>query len=315
MLPLKAVLVSTGVISMVVVLNFSLPVILDFVTSELPLFWSFALSWLRPPYLYLLINCIIISIVASSKLQPRGGEETLSPSSAKIEAEVREVAAMIDVSKEEEEEKEVVFGYVESPAVKVKEHHLVSPVKSEVSSTVTTGNDVEERESLGDGDDYVISKTMEKSTPIVASSPISSAEKPSFSTRFGHRRAVKGSPEGKAVLKVSKPKRRDTLESTWRTITDGRSMPLTRHLKKSDTFAGASPEKSPVRTVKKSDTFAVSSSPASGSAKMRREPSLSQDELNRRVEAFIKKFNEEMRLQRQDSLNQYNEMVGGRGSQ
>ncbi|GFZ03119.1 cotton fiber [Actinidia rufa] len=146
-------------------------------------------------------------------------------------------------------------------------------------------------------------------------------EKPLVSSRFGHRRPLKASPEGARALRVAKPKRHETFENTWRTITDGRHVPLTRHLKKSDTwehhgrqFNTTSPlDQSPQR-VKKSETFRdrtnfdpATSSPGSG--KLRKEPSLSQDELNRRVEAFIKKFNDEMRLQRQESLNQYVEMI------
>lgn len=126
------------------------------------------------------------------------------------------------------------------------------------------------------------------------------------------------------MLKVSKPKTQDTLESTWKTITEGHSMPSTRHLKKSDTWNSQSHRNnSPLmdrngvppnrKQMKKSETFSERSktpaSPSPGSGNLRKEPSLTNDELNRRVEAFINKFNEEMRLQRQESLRQYQEMI------
>jgi len=121
-------------------------------------------------------------------------------------------------------------------------------------------------------------------------------------------------------LGVSKPKRHDTLEMTWKTITDGRSIPLARHLKKSDTWdtpppPPPAPAPAPSKMTKsesissRRDNEPKSSLSSQGSGKLKKDPSLSQDELNRRVEAFIKNFNEEMRLQRQESLNQYQEMI------
>lgn len=117
---------------------------------------------------------------------------------------------------------------------------------------------------------------------------------------------------------VSKVKKQDTLESTWKTITEGRAMPLARHLKKADTWethGGRHHNQTPEnQKMTKSETFKdrtnnsiLTQSPGSG--KLKKEPSLGQDELNRRVEAFIKKFNEDMRLQRQESLKQYREMI------
>lgn len=96
-------------------------------------------------------------------------------------------------------------------------------------------------------------------------------------------------------LRVARVKRQETLESTWKKITEGRHVPLTRHLNKLDTWQHHNQNRrseSPVQNIKKA-----------------LEPSPSQDELNRRVEAFIKKFNEEMRLQREQSLQQYTEMI------
>lgn len=100
---------------------------------------------------------------------------------------------------------------------------------------------------------------------------------------------------------VAKAKRDETLESTWKAITEGRSMPLSRHMKKSDMWHNRNVTPQPQETF--NDALSVSS------GRLRKEPSLSQDELNRRVEAFIQKFNQEMRLQRQQSLEQYMQMI------
>lgn len=113
---------------------------------------------------------------------------------------------------------------------------------------------------------------------------------------------------------MTNPKRNETLENTWKMITEGKSTPLTKQLyRRSDTFSrgdsGGSDQAKPV--YKKSETFRDRTNyyQSPETAKMRKEPSLGQDELNRRVEAFIKKINEEMKMQRMESLRQYKEIT------
>ncbi|KAB1217200.1 hypothetical protein CJ030_MR4G021121 [Morella rubra] len=318
-LPLKVVLISTGVVSMAVVLKLLVPVVSDFVACEVPSIWSFVLSCLRPPYLYLVINCIIISIVASSKLHQKPDDPqtemqaALQP--AKVPEDVREESVVYGDSI-------VLTGYgYDAANVSVSELQVVDSegVWGQVEKKVT------DEMLIDGGDDAVLSRStwtegLERKDSLEVLYSNNENEKPPVSARFAHRRPLKASPEAGKALGVSKPKRQETLENTWKTITEGRSMPLTRHLKKSDTWDSQvrrnqqpMDENTPPK-MKKTETFSDRSAnssltPSPGSGRLRKEPSLGQDELNRRVEAFIKKFNEEMRLQRQESLNQYHEMI------
>ncbi|CAM8909331.1 unnamed protein product [Rhodiola kirilowii] len=277
----KLLILSTGLLSMVIALKVSLPIVADFIAYDAPKLWSYLVSCFRPPYLYLLINSIILSIVASSKLQ-NSSNESDSPSPVLFLS-----PPIVTIRASEQDFPDFEFKFP------VTEASMDDEVVAE--------------------DEFVISKSSWM--PPLKDSKF--PDKPPASARFSSRRSPKPSPEGPKRLGVSKPNRTETLENTWRTITDGRAMPLTRHLRKSDTFNNANQTElssPPSKLMLKSNTFGReeknSSSVDFGSTgKMRREASLSHDELNRRVEAFINKFNEEMRLQRQESLNHYKRMV------
>ncbi|OVA13891.1 Protein of unknown function DUF761 [Macleaya cordata] len=362
-LSLKVLLLSTGVLSTAMILKLSVPVVLEFMISGVPLFWRSLLSWLTPPYLYVVINGIIITIAASSRFHHKIEEQQFEPSvPAKITSDhqrpdfaisseydallknpmesvrsefggIGGYASPIKIPMEVRSEFGGVVGYdevqIKNPVVTRMEFEDLKPKVYEQKEATVSEKKSDRMAATGDEDDgFVISRstwTPSRTDSMEIPTDYSFfSEKPPASARFNHRKTVKASPEGGKALGVTKPKRHDTLENTWKTITDGRHMPLTRHLKKSDTWethgrhhhsVPQEPSSPAAKLMKKSETFKErnnnqsSASPSPGSGKLRKEPSLSQDDLNRRVEAFIKKFNEEMRLQRQESLNQYREMV------
>ncbi|XWS18316.1 hypothetical protein CRYUN_Cryun32bG0033600 [Craigia yunnanensis] len=322
MLSLMVLFISTGILAIALGLKVSVPLVLEFSVCQAPLLWSTFRSWLKPPYLYVIINGIIITIAASSWFHQDNSEKEQMQPRSNISLDQRPAL-------EYEMNNSLDFGVVEPNAFVYKQKQRREEVETRVYEEETN---VAVEDNRDGGDEFAISKSewippRRMDSSEIPSDVLFSPEKPQASSRFGHRKPVKANPEGGLALRVAKPKRHETLENTWKIITEGRAMPLTRHLKKSDTWENHGHDinvdtlaDSPL--MKKSETFRdrtnyqlspvqINSFPASG--KLRKEPSLSQDELNRRVEAFIKKFNEEMRLQRQESLNQYMEMVN-RGS-
>ncbi|KAL1215943.1 hypothetical protein V5N11_028939 [Cardamine amara subsp. amara] len=354
MMTIKAVLISTTVATVALLLKFSVPVVVDFSLSRAPILWSSLLSWLKPPYLYVVTNGIIITIVASSKYYRSSGREEedeivyggdykiqteqsilirqASPRMLEVkdldtgaqfgfvvpnleveEVEPEAVTAVVYNEEEEEEEAEevtaVVYDEEEEEAVEEKIADPVAMAEDEIEVKLKSVIMVENSDLV---DSDVISPAIlnRNHLPLrmTESENLPPTEKPLVSSRFGHRKVVKASQEGGRALRVTKPKGNETLENTWKMITEGKSTPLTKQLyRRSDTFSrgdsGGSDQAMPV--YKKSETFRD----RTNYYQSPKEPSLSQDELNRRVEAFIKKINEEMKMQRMESLRQYKEIT------
>ncbi|KAF5728648.1 hypothetical protein HS088_TW21G00797 [Tripterygium wilfordii] len=315
LLSIRVFFISIGVLSLALFLKLCVPLVTEF-SARQALIWL--LSWLKPPYLYFIINGIIIIIAASSRFHKNREEDY---------PEQVFVPAKMSTNPVPE------FGYSEQVSTVIRsDFHLTSAADDDFvyeqseaeeesrtfedkSIVVLNGSaDVDEEEALPiSRSAWVLPKRGDQPEIPEILLP---AEK--ISAPFGHREPVKAIPEGGKASKVSKPQRHETLENTWKAITDGRAMLLTGHLEKSDAWENhgrrSSFDVEDPPLVKKSETFTdrtnYETPPATESpVEPRKEPSVSQDELNRRVEAFIKKVNEEMRLQREESLNHHKAMV------
>ncbi|XP_059283773.1 uncharacterized protein LOC132037297 isoform X2 [Lycium ferocissimum] len=274
MLSMKILLISIGAVSSALAIKSFVPLVL----YEFPTIWTGLISWLKPPYLYVLLNGIIILIAATS-LSHRQEQHSSDQSQPLISPQPQVAISRSNIS-------EYMPEPVDEPAV----------LEEKTEPEVLEPEPVNEPAQVVESDEFVISNSVIKPLPEVETELLQqlATEKPLVSSRFGHRKPLtRSSPEGVQSLRVARVKRHETLESTWKKITEGRHVPLTRHINKLDTWQNQNRgNDSPVQRIKRT-----------------LEPSPSKDELNRRVESFIKKFNEEMRLQREQSLQQYKEMI------
>ncbi|KAF6153351.1 hypothetical protein GIB67_003541 [Kingdonia uniflora] len=304
----KLALLSIGIVSTFLLLKVAIPYSCSVVVSAPPKIWASFKSWLSPLYLYILVNFIIIGIAVSSFHQ-KGSEEA----EAKKKVEKEEVLS--DSGGKLWLENGALLGDSgEKAVVKLVESSLSLSLLSE-SETSCVSSITEESGSGGN-----------RQEELSVSSARNVMRKPKQSYRRSVSSIAHSTTATSKLRKVQKLEEGDenTLDATWKSITEGRGEPVTRQLKKSDTWnlAPAAPIKPELeqmlaqRELRKSETFndtaslASSGSNSSGSSGgLGRESSLSQDELNRRVEAFIKKINNDIRLQRQESYERYNEMV------
>lgn len=142
-------------------------------------------------------------------------------------------------------------------------------------------------------------------------------------TRFTNSLTILFNSGGRA-LRAGDCEGHETMEAVWKAVTEERALTPTvvRHLSGCDTWEHqerqiSSPESNqhpPPLPLMTSETSNERTDrrhlPRPSPVSLTKEPSLSPEELNRRVESFIRKVNAEMRLQRMVSSDQLKEMMG-----
>ncbi|XP_028756594.1 uncharacterized protein LOC114715856 [Neltuma alba] len=270
----KLVLMSMGILSTLVLFKVAvIPFTFNLVVSIVPRLWASARTLLSPPFVYVIVNFIIITIVASSNFHHKSTPYSDSPP---------------------DDPKHTTI------SAAISEHDVSDTTHQPVPENQTN----EPNEEQGDDDDE---RTNVKDSVL---SPVDPSSE-------------------KNVGKEFPPDSDDSLDGTWRAIMEGQRKTATPMLKKSDTWTATIRKAEPLlvrgngkaeddgggdddddpaawakKELRKSETF-------NDTASLRREKSMSPEELYKRAEAFIKNFNHQMRLQRLESYQRFMELVNG----
>lgn len=204
---MKVILISAGVVSLAMGLKFSIPMALNGV----PAMWSVILSWMKPPYLYIVINGIIITIAASSRFHQSKPEPPAVRSEHLISVKTpppvifESLSAQRDINTAiEESAAEVVVSEIEDRVVELKPVMVNgSQIDIGTEEEIVVENETESGDVLVDSEFTYSTLPQEISSPeLQLESLLPVREKPLVSSRFVHRKPNRASPEGNFTRKL-----------------------------------------------------------------------------------------------------------------
>ncbi|KAI3407948.1 DUF4408 domain-containing protein [Psidium guajava] len=288
----KIALICVGIGSCLILFKIAvIPCASTFLISTIPSFWSSTKVFLSPPYIYILLNFVIVAIVASSTFHHQS--QIINP--VKRALLHTEKSLNLKFGFKSEEDEAAVF---EVPA----SQEATNESRLQDQNVAFTQNQEREEEEVI------------KSMVVAAAASVDKNVDPSMETSddealSGKSGEITGEADGEEKAGLPKPEEPDdSLDSVWKAIMESQGKPATWKLKKRNTWdspprvaaaAAAGPCR---RELRQSDTFRerVAST---------RENSTNQDELHRRADEFIRKINNDLRLQREESDLRPIEMV------
>lgn len=284
----KMLLLTVGMVSTLTLLKVAvIPYLVNLTLSTVPDLWISIRSCLSPLYMYIIINFIIITLAASSTFQHHPNQKQFLSTMTKKQFQTQSDKIQHGSEKNRSQLDDQINWHSFQFHIS-EEEQIQKPNSTEPPNSIISPPDVVD---ISFNDDQ-LPETHSSQNPVKDSGE-SPAEKP----------------------KEDENDDDDTLDGTWKAIMEGQGKAKARQLKKSDTWdvppRVAAATKLEVendladwaRRELKSETF-------SDRVTMRmRDKSMSQEELYERAEDFIKKFNLDMRLQRQESDQRFMEMV------
>lgn len=196
-LSLKVVLILIGAISLAMVGKASIPLFFH----ELPTIWSAVIVWLKPPYLYFVINGIILIIAATSRSSNHKESSSGDQFQPLITARTPPTAEYVSTTQSELHSLQSEVKVFEAAPVPADEPQVfeVKPVLVNGSAVVMNHEDEDVIDERDESEEILSSNVsplpeMETKYELLL---LPASEKPPVSSRFGTRKlAVKTTPEG-----------------------------------------------------------------------------------------------------------------------